>query len=83
MTPAQQALKSEYLDNEAKRRDAISRNRSFRVRGLPLVPVPAKMNPPRRPVAYAGDGTYEGYMSSDDQAEEYRAKGYIIRMETF
>jgi hypothetical protein len=50
----------EYSDNEQKRQQAISINRKNRLRSLPLVPVPEKLECPKVPIAYTRDGEYIG-----------------------
>src|SRR5271157_20178 len=51
---------AEYKKLRQERDQIISQNRSRRMKGLPALPVPAKPETPKVPVAYAADGTYEG-----------------------
>ena len=73
--------REEYYAQNAARRNAISKNRSNRVRGLPPVEVPAKPVKPKVPVAYAKDGTYEGRIQNDEQMEYAKAEGFKIKYE--
>jgi hypothetical protein len=53
----------EYSEYNYKRSAIISRNRSNRLKHLPLLEVPAKIFPPKIMVAYEKDGTYAGVLS--------------------
>jgi hypothetical protein len=55
------ALK-EWRKNKQDRGTAQSRNRTNRMKGLPLVPIPEELPEPLIPVAYAKDGAYEGVL---------------------
>ena len=60
----------EYSDRRADRAAAVSRNRSNRLLGLPLVPQPDPLSPPLIPVAYGKDGTYEGRLDCIEDLPE-------------
>lgn len=51
----------------AKRDQIISLNRSRRMRGLPVEPVPDKVIPDRIPAAFSPEGVYEGVLSDLDE----------------
>lgn len=71
----------EYEANEKARREAITENRSRRMRSPPQesISVPEKLSPPLIPVAYR-DGTYEGVINSDD-VEVFKENGYTVKWE--
>lgn len=70
---------AEYHEAVAARMEAVSANRSRRLRGLPLVPVPPKPKHPQVPVAYEADGTYYGDIRELDE-DEYDPT-WIVKME--
>ena len=69
----------EWQDNETARRNAISTNRSRRLKGLPPIPQPDKLGKPIIPVAYGPDGSYEGTVAHLDPSEYDPT--WTIRME--
>ena len=73
--------RKEYNEQMKARRDAVSKNRANRILGRPPVPVPAKPEKPKVPVAYAKDGTYEGRIQNDEQMEMATEQGFIIKYE--
>jgi hypothetical protein len=57
-----EAASRAWFENERKYRDAVSANRSRRMKGLPLIPQPERTPQPLFPFAYDKDGTYEGML---------------------
>lgn len=66
---------AEYRKAVYARAEAVSLNRSRRLRGLELVPVPPKPEKPLLPFAYEPDGTYGGRLDSPEDLPE----GYILK----
>jgi len=65
--PARAPTHSAYSARMHERAEAVRRNASKRVRGLPVEPLPDKLLPPLWPVAYQADGTYEGVLQAADE----------------
>lgn len=70
---------TEWSRREHERQQAISLNRSRRMRNPPREPgpVPAKLERPKWPVAYEADGSYVGVLEHPDDAEP----GWVVKME--
>lgn len=73
----------EWARYNAKRIDIISRNRSLRMQGKPLLPQPARCEPPPKRVVYSrepdGSLTYEGTLREGEVVPE----GLILKMEKY
>ena len=68
---------NEYSKYMANRREIISKNRSNRLKRLPLLEVPAKIEPPKILVAYEPDGTYYGTINDLSELPN----GYKVKLE--
>ena len=68
---------TEYKAIRKERQEAVSKNRSLRMRGLPLVAVPEIPELPMIPFAYTLDGTYEGRLSDASECPS----GCVVRYE--
>jgi hypothetical protein len=73
----------EWAKYNAKRIDIISRNRSLRMQGKPLLPQPARCEPPPKRVVYSREPdaslTYEGTLREGEQVPE----GLILKLEKY
>jgi len=73
----------EYRAYEMNRQEIISRNRSRRLRGLPLLPQPPKVAPPKKRVVYSrekdGSLTYEGTLREGEDVPE----GMVLKLEDY
>jgi hypothetical protein len=73
----------EWSRYNAQRIDIISRNRSLRMQGKPLLPQPARCEPPPKRVVYSrepdGALTYEGTLREGEQVPE----GLILKLEKY
>lgn len=67
----------EYENYMSKRRNIISKNRSNRLKGLPQLKVPPKINPPTCLVVYEPDGTYYGRINDLSELPN----GYKVKTE--
>ena len=68
---------TEYNRLANERAKIISMNRSRRIKGLSLLPVPPKPDKPLVPIAYETDGTFCGRLASADEVPV----GCIVRWE--
>lgn len=73
--------KAEYDRQMEARRNAISINRSHRLKHLPLVEVPDKPEKPLVLIAYDKDGNYQGRICSDKDTEYSKTQGFIMKWE--
>jgi hypothetical protein len=70
----------EYRKYEMNRQEIISKNRSFRIRRLPLLDQPPRIEPPLKRVVYSQDKdglTYEGTLRAGEEVPP----GMILKLE--
>ena len=72
-----EAAKKAYAEGMKLRREAVSRNASNRMRGLPQIAVPPKPEEPVFPFAYNEQGEYEGRLVNQDQIDDL-PKGWKV-----
>ena len=62
---------AEYSKYMSHRRDIISTNKSNRMKGLPQLPVPEKLEAPKVRIAYSKcDNSYMGRLKDDEECPE-------------